>query len=152
MTDKLYFEDIEIGSVFTSPRRTVTEADVVNFAGLSGDYNALHTDEVYAKTTMYGERVAHGLLGLVIASGLFTRTDLSSRLRGTSIALLGVDWKFTGPLKLGDTIRLEVEVTSKRLTSKPGKGVVVFLRKVINQHDEIIQKGEMPYLVKTRNK
>lgn len=150
MSDNLFFEDLEIGAIFHSPKRTVTEADVVNFAGLSGDYNALHTDDEYAKESIYGERVAHGLLGLIIASGLFTRTELNSRLRKALIALLGVNWKFAKPLKFGDTIHLEIEILSKRKTSKPGRGVVVFQRNVVNQNKEVVQQGEVPMLIKTR--
>lgn len=149
-TMDLYFEDIDVGTVFYSPRRTVTEADVVNFAGISGDYNPLHTDETYAKNTDFGKRVAHGLLGLSIASGLFTRTELSQRMQKSGIALLGIDWKFVGPLMIDDTIHLEIEIKDKRITSNPDRGVVTFLRKVVNQDNKTIQIGEVPMLVKTR--
>ncbi|MFC4025208.1 MaoC/PaaZ C-terminal domain-containing protein [Oceanobacillus longus] len=151
MSNRLFYEDLLVGERFYSSGRTITEADVVNFAGLSGDYNALHMDAEYAKTTQFGERIAHGLLGLVVASGLFTKTELNSRLHESLIALLGVDWKFTGPLYIGDTIHLEIEVISKRNTKKPDRGIVVLLRKVINQHGEVVQKGEIPMLLKTKD-
>ncbi len=150
MSENLYYEDLEVGTNFYSARRTITEADVVNFAGLSGDYNPLHTDAVQARDSVFGERVAHGLLGLVISSGLFTRTELNSKLRKSSIALLGVNWKFMKPLRFGDTIHLEIEVLSKRKTSKPGRGVVVFQRNVMNQNNEIVQQGEVPMLIKMK--
>lgn len=151
MSSQLFFEDLTVGDRFTSSGRTITEADVVNFAGLSGDYNALHMDAEYAKTTQFGQRIAHGLLGLVVASGLFTKTELNSRLHNSLIALLGVDWKFTGPLYIGDTVHLEIEVLSKRNTKKPDRGIVVLLRNVVNQRGEVVQKGEVPMLLKTRD-
>jgi len=151
VSNQLFFEDLKAGERFYSSGRTITEADVVNFAGLSGDYNALHMDAEYAKTTQFGERIAHGLLGVVVASGLFTKTELNSRLHNSLIALLGFDWKFTRPLYIGDTIHLEIEVLSKRNTKKPDRGIVVLLRNVINQHGEVVQKGEVPMLLKTRD-
>ena len=148
---KFYFEDLEVGSVFSSPARTVTETDVVIFAGLSADYNALHTDAEYSKNTVFGERIAHGLLGLIIASGLFTRTDLNMGLNETVIALLGINsWKFTAPIKIGDTVHLEIEIAGKKETSKPDRGVVVFKRRLINQRGELVQEGEVPLMIKRK--
>lgn len=146
--ETLYFDDFEVGESFLSPARTITEADVVNFAGLSGDYNALHVDDEYAKNTIFGERVAHGLLGLTISSGLFTRTDLNRRMTPSLLALLGLNsWKFMGPIKMGDTIHLEIEIQNKEVTSKPDRGIVYFKRKVINQKGELIQEGITPMLI-----
>ena len=148
---KFYFEDLEVGSVFSSPARTVTETDIVIFAGLSADYNALHTDAEYSKNTVFGERIAHGLLGLIIASGLFTRTDLNMGLNETVIALLGINsWKFTAPIKIGDTVHLEIEIAGKKETSKPDRGVVVFKRRLINQRGEVVQEGEVPLMIKRK--
>jgi len=148
---KFYFEDLEVGSVFSSPARTVTETDIVIFAGLSADYNALHTDAEYSKNTVFGERIAHGLLGLIIASGLFTRTDLNMGLSETVIALLGINsWKFTAPIKIGDTVHLEIEIAGKKETSKPDRGVVVFKRRLINQRGELVQEGEAPLMIKRK--
>jgi len=148
---KFYFEDLEVGSVFSSPARTVTETDIVIFAGLSADYNALHTDAEYSKNTVFGERIAHGLLGLIIASGLFTRTDLNMGLNETVIALLGINsWKFTAPIKIGDTVHLETEIAGKKETSKPDRGVVVFKRRLINQRGEVVQEGEVPLMIKRK--
>ncbi|MFZ5631503.1 MAG: MaoC/PaaZ C-terminal domain-containing protein [Bacillota bacterium] len=148
----LYFEDLEVGARFSSSARTVTEADIVNFAGVSGDYNALHVDAEYAKNSIFGERVAHGLLGLVIASGLFTGTDLNARCSKSLLALLGIDsWKFKGPLKIGDTVHLEIEVADKRETSRPDRGVVVFRRILVNQRGEVVQEGQWPMLILKKN-
>ncbi|MFF2528007.1 MaoC/PaaZ C-terminal domain-containing protein [Brevibacillus sp. NPDC058079] len=147
----LYFEDFEVGTCFTSPARTITEADVVNFAGLSGDYNALHVDAEYAKSTIYGERIAHGLLGLAVSSGLFTRTELNRRIAPSLLALLGIQsWRFLGPLKIGDTIHLEVEIVEKEQTSKPDRGIVYFKRKMLNQRGEVVQEGTTPMLIRRK--
>jgi len=146
-----YFEDLELGSVFSSPGRTVTETDIVIFAGLSADYNMLHTDAEYSKNTVFGERIAHGLLGLAIASGLFTRTELNRMLNETVIAMLGINsWRFTAPIKIGDTVHLEIEITSKKETSKPDRGVVAFKRRLINQRGEVVQEGEIPLMIKRK--
>ena len=148
---KYYFEDLELGSVFTSPGRTVTETDIVIFAGLSADYNMLHTDAEYSKSTVFGERIAHGLLGLAIASGLFTRTELNRMLNESVIAMLGINsWRFTAPIKIGDTVHLEIEVTGKKETSKPDRGVVAFKRRLINQRGEVVQEGEIPLMIKRK--
>lgn len=150
--DSLFFEDFEVGDSFLSPARTITETDVVNFAGLSGDYNSLHVDREYAKDTIFGERIAHGLLGLTVASGLFTRTDLNRRMSPNLIALLGIDsWRFLAPLKFGDTIHLEIEIVAKEETKKTDRGIVFFTRKVVNQRGEVIQEGSTPMLILRNN-
>ncbi|MFF5400617.1 MaoC/PaaZ C-terminal domain-containing protein [Peribacillus butanolivorans] len=150
--ETLYFEDFEVGEKFLSPARTITEADVVNFAGISGDYNALHVDSEYAKDSIFGERIAHGLLGLTVSSGLFTRTDLNRRMVQSLITLLGINsWRFLGPLKFGDTIHLEIEIVGKEETSKPDRGIVYFKRKVINQRGKVIQEGTTPMLILRNN-
>ncbi len=146
-----YFEDLEIGEECESPARTVTEADIVNFAGLSGDYNALHTDEEYCKkNTIFGGRIAHGLLGLAIASGLFTRSRLAHEIHGSIMAFLGLSWNFKAPIKIGDTIRVKVKVKEKRETKKPDRGIVILERTVLNQRDEIVQQGETTLMIKRK--
>ena len=90
----LYFEEFNVGDTVTSAGRTITEADIVNFAALSGDWNAIHVDAEFAKNSMFGERIAHGLLGLSIASGLAVRLGF---IEDTVIAFMGLDWKFRGP-------------------------------------------------------
>src|SRR2546426_4567806 len=141
-----YFEDIQLGEEYESPGRTVTETDIVLFAGLSGDYNVLHTDAEFMKKSIFGERIAHGLLGLAIQSGLFYRTG---RVYAT-LALGGLKWKFKGPIKIGDTIRLRTRVASKRETSKADRGVVIVERTLLNQRDEVVQEGETELVVERR--
>ena len=134
-TNELFYEDFQIGDTFQSPSRTVTEADIVNFAGLSGDYNLLHMDMEFAEKSVYKERIAHGLLGLSIASGLFTRTELNQRMSKNLIALLGLEsWRFLAPIKISDTIHLEIKIVEKIETSKQDRGVVKFNRRIINQN------------------
>jgi acyl dehydratase len=141
-----YFDDIEVGEEYESPGRTVTETDIVIFAGLSGDYNVLHTDAEFMKQSIFGERIAHGLLGLSIQSGLFTRATLPY----ATIALSGLRWKFKGPIKIGDTIRVRARVTAKKETDKPERGLVTLERRVVNQRDEVVQEGETDLLVERR--
>ena len=141
-----YFDEIEVGEEYESPGRTVTESDIVLFAGVSGDYNILHTDAEFMKQSIFGERIAHGLLGLAIQSGLFTR---ATRAYAT-VAFVGLRWKFKGPVKIGDTIRLQAKVTAKQEGSKPECGLVTLERRVLNQRDEVVQEGETDFLVERR--
>jgi 3-hydroxybutyryl-CoA dehydratase len=141
----LTFEEFELGDVAESVARTITEADIVLFAALSGDYNQVHTDAEFAKGTIFGQRVAHGLLGLSVASGLAWRTGF---LEGTGEALMGVDWKFRGPVLIGDTIRLRAEVSQKKEMRRLGGGIVVFAVTLLNQRDEVVQKGSWTLLVR----
>ena len=136
----IYFEDLEEGAVFTSPGRTMTEADIVNFAGLSGDFNVLHTDAEFMKTMPFGQRIAHGLLGLSIASGLAARFPGAERHR--IIAFLGMTWDFRNPVLIGDTIHVVQSVAAKRATSKPGLGVITFDVAVRNQRGQVCQEGQ----------
>jgi acyl dehydratase len=141
-----YFEDIEVGEEYESPGRTVTETDIVLFAGLSGDYNVLHTDAEFMKKSIFGERIAHGLLGLAIQAGLFTRATQPY----ATLAFVGLRWKFRGPIKIGDTIRLRAKVALKKETSKLDRGLVTLERTVLNQRDEVVQEGETDLLVERR--
>jgi 3-hydroxybutyryl-CoA dehydratase len=140
-----YFEEFEIGDVVGTAARTVTETDIVLFAGLSGDYNQIHTDVEFTKGTRYGERVAHGLLGLSIASGLAARLGL---IEGTVEAFTGLEWKFRGPILIGDTIRVRLEVKQKKEMPRLGGGFVVLDVAVLNQRDETVQKGTWTALIK----
>jgi acyl dehydratase len=147
MTDlRRYYEEIEVGEEYESPGRTVTETDIVLFAGLSGDYNVLHTDAELMKTSIFGERIAHGLLGLAIQSGLFTR---STRAYAT-LAFVGLRWKFKGPIKIGDTVRLRARVLAKHDDGKPDRGLVTVQRTVVNQRGEVVQEGETDLIVGKR--
>ena len=143
----LYFEEFEEGLTVTSVGRTVTETDIVQFAGLTGDWNLIHTDAEFAKESMFGERVAHGLLGLAIASGLGVRLGF---MEGTVEAFTGLDWKFRGPIKIGDTIHITVTVTQKKAMKRLGGGFVVFDVAVVNQRGEKVQRGQWTVLIKSR--
>jgi acyl dehydratase len=142
-----HFEDIQVGDEYVSPGRTVTEADIVAFAGLSGDYNVLHTDAEYMRTSIFGERIAHGLLGLAIQSGLGTR---AMPRPFATLAFLGLRWRFKGPIRIGDTIKVRMKVTGKRETTKADRGVVVLQRTVVNQRGEVVQEGETDIMVERR--
>jgi len=142
----LYWEQWEIGAEFESPARTVTEADIVAFAGLSGDYNPLHTDEEYCKRTQFGGRIAHGPLVYAIAAGLLFQLHLYD---DTLIAFLGFDsLKFTKPVKPGDTIHASIKVLEKRETSNPERGVMKRRLQVLNQRGEVVQEGLQAFLLK----
>jgi acyl dehydratase len=142
-----YFEEFEVGDEVLSPGRTVTEADIVAFAALSGDYNPLHTDAEYAKGTIFGERIAHGLLGLSIASGQIERLGF---IAGTVEAFMGLEWKFRGPIKIGDTIHVETKVTRKKEMRRLGGGLIVLDVAVLNQKGETVQKGQWTALIKSK--
>ena len=135
----LTYEQFEMGAVYPSQARTVTEADVANFAGLSGDFNPLHTDAEFAKATPMGERIAHGVLILAMATGMANWMGI---FEGTTIALMEQVTRYKGAVKFGDTIRLEMEVIEKKPTSKPDKGVVKFAVRVKNQRGEKVATGE----------
>ncbi|MCL6498509.1 MAG: MaoC family dehydratase N-terminal domain-containing protein [Firmicutes bacterium] len=141
----VYFDDLQEGAEFETAGRTVTEADVVNFAGVSGDFNPLHVDATYAAVTPFGQRVAHGLLVLSMVSGLRQRAAFDVAV----LALLEVrSWRFLKPVFLGDTIRARTRVAEKRATKDPGRGVVVHRVEVLNQRDEVVQSGELVLLVR----
>ncbi len=142
-----YFEDFRLGQTLSSPARTVTEADIVAFAALSGDWNAIHTDAEYAATTPYGQRIAHGLLGLSIASGLAVRAGL---IEGTVRAFLGLEYKFKAPIFAGDTIAFQAEVARLRAVPSMGGGVVTLKVRVVNQRAETVQEGEWTLLIEMR--
>ncbi|MEK4426119.1 MaoC/PaaZ C-terminal domain-containing protein [Solibacillus sp. FSL K6-1523] len=146
----LFFEDFEVGSVLETPARTITESDVLAFAGLSGDYNALHTDIETCKNTKFGQRIAHGLLGISIATGLTSRLGI---FEGSAVALLGINnWKFLNPIFFGDTIHVRLTITDKRLSkSNPDTGVLSRSYEIVNQRGEVVQKGEMPVMIRTKN-
>ena len=144
----MYWEEWEIGAEFESPARTVTEADIVMFAGLSGDYNPLHVNEEYCKTTIFGTRIAHGPLVYAIVAGLLFQLHLYD---DTLIAFLGFEnLKFTGPVKAGDTIHAKVKVLEKRETSRPDRGVMKRELRVFNQRGEVVQEAIQNFLLKRK--
>lgn len=142
-----YFEELQVGQTFTTRGRTITEADIVNFAGVSGDYNPMHTDAEYAGQTQFGQRVAHGMLGLSVATGLAYATGF---MEGTVLAFTGLEWKFRAPVVIGDTIRVELVVSKTRESKAAGGGFVTLEVKVLNQRDEVTQKGSWTVLIASR--
>ncbi len=139
-----YFEEFEVGEEILSPGRTVTEADVVNFAGLSGDYNQLHTDEEHAKKTMFGKRIAHGLLGLAITSGLRARTGI---LDGTGMAFMDLKLAFKAPIFLGDTLTIRMKVKEKKETKKDDRGIIIMDVDLLNQNGDVVQESQHTLMV-----
>ena len=144
---RTFYEDYAVGDEFVTPARTVTEADVTLFAALSGDYNRLHTDVEYAAQGPFGERIAHGLLGLSMVIGLAFRTEIDP---DGAVAFLGLSWKFSGPIKLGDTIHAMIQIASMRPTHTPDRGIIVQATQLLNQRHELVQSGELTMMVKRR--
>ena len=131
---RLFLEDFDVGMTFETPRRTVTEADVVAFAGLSGDYNPLHTDEEFARNGPFGRRIGHGVLTLAILTGLWDRLGF---LSGSVEAFYGIDkLRFTRPVFFGDSLQATVKVVDKK--ERETNGLIVFSNEVLNQRGETV--------------
>ena len=144
-----YFEEFEVGQKITTVGRTVTESDIVTFAGLSGDYNQIHTDAEYSNATQYKQRVAHGLLGTSIASGLAMRTGI---LEDTVIFFREINnWKFVKSIFIGDTIHVEMEIAETKALPRIGGGSVVIALDVKKQSGEIVMKGNWTVLVMSKS-
>jgi acyl dehydratase len=142
----LCFDELVVGDEWESPRRTVTQADVVLFAGISGDFNPLHVDHHAAGQGAFGRPVAHGLLGLAIGSGL-----LSQAPRVETLAFLAIlEWKFHHPIHFGDTIRGVSRVEALEPTGHGRRGVVTWHRRIYNQDDRLVQEGRTQTLVRGR--
>ena len=142
----LYFEDFTVGQKFVTKARTITEADIVNFAGLSWDHNQLHTDAEYAASTLYGKRIAHGLLGVIAHAGLSYELTEESLL-----ALLELTWQFKAPIYIGDTIHVEQTVKNLRESRSADRGILTFEKALINQKDEVVQTGTTTILLAKRS-
>ena len=142
-----FFEDFEVGMQWESPRRTITEADIMMFAALTGDHNPIHTDEEFAKQTAFGGRILHGPAVFAIATGLESRLGIKE---GTAVAFLGMTWDMRGPVKIGDTIHVRESIAAKRETKKPSTGIVNFEVAVVNQRGDIIQEGEWKVMMHRR--
>lgn len=141
----LYFEEFEVGQKIITAGRTITESDIVAFAGLSGDYNQIHTDAEFSKSTPFGQRVAHGLLGLSIASGLAMRTGV---LEGTVLAFREIkEWKFVEPAFIGDSVYVEMQVKEAKALPRIGAGSIVIGVELKNQHQKVVMKGDWVVLV-----
>jgi acyl dehydratase len=142
-----YFSAFEVGQEFISGGRTVTEADVSLFAGLSGDFNPLHTDAEFAKKTPFGQRIAHGMLAASISTGLGQTLGI---FEGTTLALMGQTFSYKGPVFFGDTLRLRLTVESATPSSKGGKGVIVFRSDVLKQDDSVAVTGTWTVLFRDK--
>jgi acyl dehydratase len=142
-----YLEDFEVGREMRTPGRTITEADIVAFSGLSGDYNPLHTDKVYAADGPFGQRIAQGLLGLAVTSGLVTRLGI---MEESVLAFRELSCKFRKPIFIGDTIHVRVTVLETKAVPRIGGGSVKVGVKLYNQNDDMVQSGTWTALVRSR--
>jgi acyl dehydratase len=148
MNGPLHYEDLDVGQRWRTAARTVTEADIVAFAGVSGDFNPIHVDAEHAATTRFGERIAHGALVLAIATGLRQQQGV---FRGTLKAWLGMrEWRFQAQVRIGDTIHVVTEIKERRETKDPASGLVVQTVEVHNQRDEVVASGEFVTLMARR--
>jgi acyl dehydratase len=142
----LYFDDVAVGQEWESQGRTVTEADIVNFAGLSGDFNPIHMDHEFARTTPFRRPIAHGLLVWAVSSGLGVYCPPMRTLAFLSIR----DWQFKGPIFAGDTIRLRSKVLEKEVRARGRRGVITWQRQIVNQESKVVQEGITLTLVEGR--
>lgn len=142
----LSFDDVQVGDRWISLGRTITETDLVNFAGLTGDYDPLHVDHEFARLTPFGRRIAHGLLGLSLVAGLGSHSPWMQ----TAAFLRIVEWKFQKPMFIGDTVHVETEVVEKQRSKGRRRGTIVWQRSLVNQAGEIVQTGTTETLVQIR--
>ena len=146
----LYFEEFTVGQKMVTEKRTITENDIMTFAALSGDDNRIHTDSEFSKTTQFGRQIAHGMLGLSIASGLAWQTGI---LDGTVIAFREVnDWKFVKPVFIDDSIYVELETKETKALPRIGGGSVAISLEVKNQSDEVCHRGSWTVLMMSKPK
>ena len=144
----LFYEQFELNKTLITRRRTMTEADIVAFCGISGDFNLVHTDEVFAAAeSPFGTRIAHGPLGLSVAIGLLSQLNV---IEDTALALLNLNWDFAGPILPGDTIHVRATPTEKRGTRHPDRRIVKLAMEVINQRGETVQTGAMTVMLRRR--
>ena len=142
----LYFDDVAVGQEWESLARTITEADVVNFAGVSGDFSPIHVDHVYARNTAFHGPIAHGLLVFSISSGLALHAPPMRTLAFSAIR----DWQFKEPVRIGDTIRVRTRVLEVEAKARGRRGAVVWQRTVVNQDNQVVQEGTTMTLVQGR--
>lgn len=142
----MFFDDVEVGQTWESGGRTITETDIVNFAGLSGDFNPIHMDEAFASSTIFKQRIAHGLLVLSIGSGLIVSIPLMRTIAFAQIK----EWHFTRPVYIGDTIRARSTVLEKEERARGRRGQIIWKREIINQEEKVVQEGVTITLVEGR--
>jgi acyl dehydratase len=142
----LYFNDVEVGQTWESPGRTVTETDIVNFAGLSGDFNPIHVDHEFARTTPFRRPIAHGLLAWAISSGLGLYSPPMRTVAFVSIR----EWHFLGPIFAGDTIRLRTKLLDRQPRARGRRGTLTWQRQILNQEGKVVQEGVIETLVEAR--
>lgn len=144
----MYFEDFSVGQELSTPARTITQTDIVNFACLSGDFNEVHTNFEYCRTTPFGEPIAHGPLVYAVMGGLTYASGIND---GTLLALLQIDgWRMLAPVKHGDTIRMVAKVVDKQETSKPDRGRITFERRCLKQDGTVAQEMRATLLYRRR--
>jgi acyl dehydratase len=143
-----YIEDFLVGEQALSPGRTITETDIVMFSWVSGDTNQAHTDAAFAAKGPFGQRLAHGALGIAVVTGMSHRIG---QLDGTAIAFLGIDeWRFHAPIFIGDTIRLRTTVLEARVSSKPDRGILKRRMELLKQDETVVQSGVFSTMVQAR--
>ncbi len=147
----IYWEDRPVGTKYTTSSRTITEGDVAAFAALTGDFNRVHVDAEYAKASIYGQRIAHGMLVASFMAGLTSRSIPNQLMEGALLGVLENRVKFPKPTFIGDTLRVEIEVVEQRPTSRPDRGIIGFLRKGVNQRGEVVAELGATCLLKRRN-
>jgi acyl dehydratase len=147
----IYWEDLPVGTRYATSSRTITEGDVAAFAALTGDFNRVHVDAEYAKGTIFGQRIAHGMLVASFMAGLTSRSIPNQLMEGALFSVLENRLKFPKPTFIGDTIRVEIEVVEQRPTSRPDRGIIGFMRKGINQRGEVVAELGATCLLKRRN-
>ena len=144
-----YLDEFNVGEVYMTPSRTITETDVTMFAAMTGDYIELHTSKTEAARSVFGERIAHGLLLLSISHGLLSRIGL---IDGTGIGFAEIEnWRFKAPVFFGDTVRVRINVHEVRQSrSKPDRGILKLRLEVLNQKDEVVQEGIKVLMMRRR--
>lgn len=146
--DPMYYEDFEVGAEYETTARTIGEADILQFAALTGDWNRVHTDAEFCKQTEYGQRIAHGLFGLSLMEGLKYRLG---HFDGSAIASLSWNVKFSRAIFIGDTLHVKVRIASKRETKKPGRGILTEDVQLINQKGEVVTAAEHVVMLRFRD-
>jgi acyl dehydratase len=142
----LFMDDVDEGQHWLSPGRTLTEADIVNFAGLSGDFNPIHINHEFAASTPFGKPIAHGLLGMAITSGLALH---SPPMR--TLAFVGIrDWQFLEPIYVGDTVHVRTTLLEKEVRARGRRALLTWQRELVKYDEKVAQKGITMTLVEGR--